>query len=264
MPSVAFVCFAIGAMLPTTCVLWIQKQRINGLHEQVGTCEQRVRLRDDQITVLTLQCAQPTVSPKAPPPSSNSDQRSSKPPGDSKPNQQNVPAPQTSLDAKRPTSLPRSNPCYAIWEMERNGKCPIAPCMFTLRAGKRNYVTAIDSNSNIVAPADASPKGAKSRPARPGDVVVLFGVGFGPRQLDSGGIRIATDEVSPFASTVRVKVGGFSAQVLWAGIIPVASPVGQLHFRLPDRLSEGDLTLQVEVAGISTQQDLLIPVKISQ
>jgi uncharacterized protein (TIGR03437 family) len=132
--------------------------------------------------------------------------------------------------------------------------------MFTLRASGRNYVVAMDGNQ-IIATVEAAPTGANSRPARPGDVSLLFGVGFGPRSIDSGGVRVITTETSPFVSTVRVKVGGLPADVLWASIIPIATLAGQLNVRLPSRLSEGDLTLEVEVAGVSAQRNLVIPVR---
>lgn len=118
----------------------------------------------------------------------------------------------------------------------------------------------------VVAHADFSVVGrgepAGSRPAAPGEVVILFGTGFGPTQPPVG-----AGELPPFAASAllphRVFVGGRQLapeQVLYFGQAPLFAGLHQVNIVLPEGLPTGDHEVQVEVAGALSQTGVVIAV----
>lgn len=103
---------------------------------------------------------------------------------------------------------------------------------------------------------------AGSRPAAPGEVVILFGTGFGPTQPPVG-----TGELPPFAASVllphSVFLGGQELapeQVLYFGQAPLFAGLHQVNIVLPEGLTPGDYEVQVEVAGALSQTGVVIAV----
>jgi uncharacterized protein (TIGR03437 family) len=96
--------------------------------------------------------------------------------------------------------------------------------------------------------------------AGPGDVIALFGTGFGatspsvtPGQVFSGAYATA--------NAVTVTIGGVSAEVLWAGLS--AAGLDQINVQIPSGLADGDHPVIAAVAGNSTQPTALLKVAAS-
>ncbi len=88
-----------------------------------------------------------------------------------------------------------------------------------------------------------------TRPAKPGEVVELYGVGFGPTNppIESGiGFGFAAPTVSP----VAVTIGGVAATVQFSGL--VSPGLYQLNVVVPSGLVSGDQVVQASVGGAST------------
>jgi len=102
-----------------------------------------------------------------------------------------------------------------------------------------------------------------SWPAAPGEVVILFGAGFGPSQPP-----VDTGQLPPFAASTqlphRVFLGGQELapeQVLYFGQAPLFAGLQQVNIVLPEGLSTGDCEVQVEVGGAMSQTGVMIAVK---
>jgi len=93
--------------------------------------------------------------------------------------------------------------------------------------------------------------GATFAPAKAGDVIVAFGVGWGatnPAQT-MGAEAAGTAEITgPYALTV----GGIPAQVLYAGVTPSYAGLYQINFYVPDSVPPGDQPLVLTVNGTSS------------
>jgi uncharacterized protein (TIGR03437 family) len=98
-----------------------------------------------------------------------------------------------------------------------------------------------------------------SRPAAPGERVLLFGTGFGPTTPAVPG-GVIPPGPAPLAdpSLLHISIGGAPATVWWAGI--VAAGEYQFNVTIPP-LADGDQTIAASVSGVSTQSGLLIAVK---
>ena len=104
------------------------------------------------------------------------------------------------------------------------------------------------------------PAGAFSfstRPAKAGETVTLYGVGFGPTNpvVPSGKIVASP---APCVTLPQVSIGGMPATVAYAGIIEAG--LFQLNVVVPPTGS-GDQPLQATVGGVSTQSDIFLTVQ---
>ena len=141
-----------------------------------------------------------------------------------------------------------------------------APGFFGFGRG-RGFLAAVQNDgSAFVGPTDlfggaALPNGLEIRPAKPGDIVQLFGTGFGPTdpKVPSGMIPTAIAEL---ADEVTVTVGGLPATVFFAGLTSFAGAV-QVVIRVPT-VGDGNQEVIASIAGSQTQDNAFIPVQREQ
>ena len=141
-----------------------------------------------------------------------------------------------------------------------------APGFFGFGRG-RGFLAAVQNDgSAFVGPTDLFggaplPNGLEIRPAKPGDIVQLFGTGFGPTdpKVPSGMIPTAIAEL---ADKVTVTVGGLEAKVFFAGLTSFAGAV-QVVIRVPT-VGDGNQEVIASIAGSQTQADAFIPVQSMQ
>jgi uncharacterized protein (TIGR03437 family) len=93
-------------------------------------------------------------------------------------------------------------------------------------------------------------------PAKPGEIIQLYGTGFGPTTppIAPG---IETDQVYNLSPTPTATVGGIAAKVNFAGLIPPESQVYQVDVTIPTNAPNGDLALVVNVNGTLSYSGLI-------
>lgn len=129
---------------------------------------------------------------------------------------------------------------------------PTAPGLFTSTAGGLILVTALNSSSAVI---------TISNPARPGEIVTIYGTGFGATNpvVASGSVPPATPV--PVTASVTATVGGKSAVVAFAGLAgQVGIGVNQINLKVPDGLIGGNLPVVVTAGGVNSQTGALLPV----
>ena len=96
-----------------------------------------------------------------------------------------------------------------------------------------------------------------TRPVHAGEILTLFGVGFGPTNpvVTPGKVYSGA---APTTNTVSVTIGGAAAKVLFSGIVEAG--VYQLNVIVP-QVASGDQPLQATVGGVSTPSNVLIAVQ---
>ena len=142
-----------------------------------------------------------------------------------------------------------------------------APAFFPWDVGERRFLRGLQNDfSAFVGPADLFggaplPGGLDIRPVKPGDLVQLFGTGFGPTDpaLPAGQIPVFPPLFN-LVDEVNVRVGGQTARVLFAGAAPGLAGVVQIVIEIPD-VADGDQPVDAEIAGRPTQDNALIPVQ---
>jgi uncharacterized protein (TIGR03437 family) len=139
-------------------------------------------------------------------------------------------------------------------------KAAYAPALFRLSALAGNHAIAQTTDGKLVGNFEvgyALGTPSQVRNARPGEIVTLYGTGFGPTSpaLPSDTlVAVAAQLASPVAFTI----GGAVAQVQWAGMIE--SGVYQFNVQVPPGAPTGDLVIVAEIAGYRSQGDSVISV----
>jgi len=98
-----------------------------------------------------------------------------------------------------------------------------------------------------------------TNPVRRGEVIYMFGNGFGrvTPLLASGAAAPATTLFSTLL-TPTVTIGGRAATVLFSGLVPGLVGLNQLNVRVPDDTPLGfNIPLQITAAGVSTETFLV-------
>lgn len=135
-----------------------------------------------------------------------------------------------------------------------------APSFFTFGATK-SIAAQFAGTADVVADASVVP-GAKA--AKPGDLITLYGTGFGATTPAMQAGQVATG-LTPIAAPVTVTIGGTTlaaADILYAGLTPQSiSGLYQFNVRVPASAPDGDVPVLITVSGSSTQTGATIPVK---
>ena len=124
-------------------------------------------------------------------------------------------------------------------------KSSFSPALFTLAS---NYVAAEHVNGTLVAPVGLFP-GAAAAPAKPGEVIALYGTGFGPTNPPTPTGQLVS-QPAPTANPITVSIGGIQCQVGFAGL--VGAGLYQINVTVADNVPNGDAVLVATVQGQSS------------
>lgn len=93
-----------------------------------------------------------------------------------------------------------------------------------------------------------------SRPVKPGEILILFGVGFGPTNppVPAGQLFLGA---APSVTQPQISIGNMPASVLFAGIVEAG--LFQFNVIVPNAPS-GDQILTASVAGVSTPSGVYV------
>ena len=126
----------------------------------------------------------------------------------------------------------------------------LAPELFTWTQGSVTYAAAEHANGALVGPASSS------QPAAAGEVIELYGTGFGPT---SPQIPVSQAVFPPtiLAAPVGVTIGGVAAQVKWAGLI--GPGLYQINVQVPS-VTAGDQAVMMSIAGFQSAAGVYVTV----
>jgi uncharacterized protein (TIGR03437 family) len=151
-------------------------------------------------------------------------------------------------NADQPAALP-SDPASTTMSVT-------APSFFTFGAS-RSIAAQFANSADIVASPTVVP-GAK--PAKPGDIVTLYGTGFGVTDpvYQAGEIP---SRAAPLTVPMTITIGGTtltSGDILYAGLSPGSiSGLYQFNVKLPATVADGDIPVSVQIGGSRTQEATL-------
>jgi uncharacterized protein (TIGR03437 family) len=133
----------------------------------------------------------------------------------------------------------------------------LSPAQF--RIGGRQFVTALLSDGRTYALTPAAIPGIPSRPARPGETITLFGIGFG--DVNPGPVA---GEISPGPSSLvlplQIKFGDVTATVSYAGLAPGFVGLYQFNVVVPQVAGDA-VPVTFTLGGEAGTQTLVIPVR---
>jgi uncharacterized protein (TIGR03437 family) len=133
---------------------------------------------------------------------------------------------------------------------------PFALGFFSFQA---KYPAAVHSDGVLVAPVGYFGSSTVSRPAQPGEILAIYGTGFGPTNPATPAGQIVSGAAPlSYLNQLQVTIGGVPATVQFAGI--VAAGEYQLNVTVP-QLANGDQPILATIGGFSSQTGLAIPVQ---
>jgi uncharacterized protein (TIGR03437 family) len=133
---------------------------------------------------------------------------------------------------------------------------PYAPAFFTF---EDKYVAAVHTDGAYVAPVGYFASGSRSRPAQPGEPLMIYGTGFGPTAPAApAGQMVNQPEQLADPGQLQIGVGGVLAKILYAGLVAVGEY--QFNIIVPD-VPDGDQPITATIGCAITQPGLLIPVQ---
>ena len=108
---------------------------------------------------------------------------------------------------------------------------------------------------------DGTFPGATTLAAKPGDVLILWGTGFGPTSPPvAAGIQVPGDKQYS-SSPVTVKIGSADAQVFGAALSPGFVGLYQVAIQVPASMADGDYALTATVSGVTSPAGVTLSVK---
>jgi uncharacterized protein (TIGR03437 family) len=131
-------------------------------------------------------------------------------------------------------------------------KINAAPGLFQFVDAGTAYAVAQHTDGVLVAKTSAL-----GRPASPGEIIVLYGTGFGATNPATPSGTLVS-QPNPIAKSVTVTIGGVNADVIYAGVIEAG--LVQLNVRVPSGLQPGDQTVTANVAGFQSVSSALLPI----
>ena len=126
---------------------------------------------------------------------------------------------------------------------------PYAPAFFTYD-GK--YLAATHSDNALLGKNGLfSSAPSVTTPAKPGETIILYGTGFG---ATNPAIRDGqqTDRIAPLATSAQITVGGQTATVAFAGLVPPFANLYQFNVTVPSGLADGDQAVVAEIGGVAS------------
>ena len=131
----------------------------------------------------------------------------------------------------------------------------LAPPNFKI--GSVQYAVALFTDGAYALPAGAIP-GVNSRPAKPGDAVTLYGVGFGPVTPSMAAGQLV-QQLNTLALPFQISVGGIPVTPQYDGLAPGYTGLYQINLTIPPA-PVGNAALTFTLGGTAATQTLYLPI----
>ena len=104
--------------------------------------------------------------------------------------------------------------------------------------------------------------GSTTVAAKPGDVLILWGTGFGPTNpAVTSGIQVPADKTYSTANLVTVTINNASATVFGAALAPGFAGLYQIAIQVPASLADGDWPIKASIGSFQSPDGVVLSVK---
>jgi uncharacterized protein (TIGR03437 family) len=104
--------------------------------------------------------------------------------------------------------------------------------------------------------------GLTTIPAAPGDVIILWGTGFGPTSPAAPvGVQVPSDQLYSTSTPVAVKINNIDATVYGAALAPGFAGLYQVAIQVPPTLADGDWPVQATIGGVTSPAGTVLSVR---
>jgi uncharacterized protein (TIGR03437 family) len=125
-----------------------------------------------------------------------------------------------------------------------------------------NYAVATRTDFSWAVKSGEFP-GLNTTPAKPGEIIILWGTGFGPTTPGvPAGQNVPADRLYALTNTPLITIGGIAVSDYVGGALtPGNAGLYQLAFRVPQNAPDGDLPVVVQIGGVSSSSNVFLTVK---
>lgn len=176
------------------------------------------------------------------------------------PNQVNVQIPTGVGPGPQPLTVSSQGQTSAPYTLIVNAVQPGLLAVPSFNIAGKQYVTALfaDGSTYVLPPVTVS--GIRSRRARVGETIILYGIGFGPVTPSIAAGQVVTESNS-LASSLHISFGQTEAQILYAGLVSNAVGLYQVNVVVPSIAGGDSVPLAFTLAGVPGQQTLYTAVQ---
>ena len=176
------------------------------------------------------------------------------------PIQLNIQAPDGLMEGPAEVEVIRDGVRSATWQADVRR---FAPGFFLFAQGGARYLAAVhaeleDDQIVYAGSRDLFDGAVPSRPAKPGDSLLLFGTGFGPTSPPVPAGHVFSG-AAPLADRVTIRFGDSEAEVLFAGLS--GAGLYQFNIIVPQGVPTGDVPVVAEIAGFQTQAEVYVTIE---
>ena len=176
------------------------------------------------------------------------------------------------INAQVPWELPSSGNAQVVVTTAAGSSAPVsipltsaAPGLFYIATDSTNVARPgayNNSDGTLPLPAGVTFPPYKSRPSKPGEILILFATGLGAvtNQPADGAPGLGQDPFSKTIGTPVVLVGGVSAPVTFSGLSPQYPSFYQIAITVPNVPAGPAVPLQIQMNGITTTDQLKIAI----
>jgi len=133
----------------------------------------------------------------------------------------------------------------------------LAPDSFRVN-GQQHVVAMFPDWRTYVLPGNAA-LGVPSRPAKPGDEIILLGIGFGGVS-PSVAAGVVAGQANRLTAPLEIRIGGVPADVRYAGLAPGYVGLYQFNVVVPAVADNNAATVTFELGGTAGSQALVLAV----
>jgi uncharacterized protein (TIGR03437 family) len=182
------------------------------------------------------------------------------------PTQINVQVPSDWSVGRVPVEVTNAAGKSAAFAVEKQG---IAPALFVWYSGTategNKYVGAVTTEGQQVVyigkPGLLSPASIPTRPAKPGETVLLFGTGCGPTNPAFPAGDVVSTPLPTVALGVDIRIGGLPASVAAGTGFLIFAGEFQFNVTIPPGAPNGDLPVEMWIGGFKAQDNIFITVQ---
>ena len=104
--------------------------------------------------------------------------------------------------------------------------------------------------------------GAATVPAKPGDILILWGTGFGPTTPAApAGVQVPDDQTYATSTLPSVTINNLPATVYGAALAPGFAGLYQVAIQVPATLADGDWPVVASIGGVQSPSGMVLSVK---
>jgi uncharacterized protein (TIGR03437 family) len=170
------------------------------------------------------------------------------------PGQINVQAPQDSATGLIMVTVTNCHATSSAIAFTKQSLAPglLAPPNYSANGKQYLVATFVSDAAYVLSTNIGQSFGLNSRPAKPGDLIVAYGVGFGPvSPAIAPGIIVTTN--NSLTNPVTISFGSTPATVTYAGLVPEFVGLYEFYITVPQGLANGDYPI------IMTQNSVQLP-----